>query len=426
MGVIPQKEYQLSIEAIISNCIAKTIDYELVTDRNLLKIKIPKARGFLYLILNEEISQLAIERKIDFLDYRYIEGYDAIWSQEHDVIECEVELPQRRFPFERIFQSNENVSEDGKLYIDTYLPDVKVELSEITNELNLLDLYKDTGRSLPFMKAERFDRRKKYSTSLKVTGLNINSHDKAKEIIETIFASICFQFDCKTNFPLMLAVERNYSRVKTDAYSTDNLELTIVNQKYDSEALSLYWYAQSALGMPLLQFLALYQVIEFYYPIYSELEAQKRVANTLKDPCFNSHSAKDIARIFNIVKSASSTRSELSQLECTFKECIDVSLLRDWLKSETKRDEYFNSKSAVKLSEYKINSKSDDDDLLRQVWQRFYNIRCRIVHTKGAEGELKVLHPQSREVKYLDYDIELANFLAHRVLISSSKPINFA
>lgn len=404
----------------------KAVEHERETSRNNLKIKIPKARGFSYVILNEGVAKLAVEREINFLDYRYIEGYSAIWSQEHDAIECEVELPHRSFPFERIFQNNENISSEGKLYIDTHLPDVKVELSEITNEFSFLYLYKDIGRSRPIIRAERFDSFRKDSVSLKVTGLNISNHDKAKEIIETIFASICFQFDCKTNLPLMLAFERSYSRVKTGTTLTDGLELTAVNQKYDNEALSLYWYAQSALSMPLLQFLALYQVIEFYYPIYSDLAAQKKVANVIKDPCFNSHSEKDIARIFNIVKSASSIRSELSQLESTFRECVDISLLRDWLKSNTKREEYFRSKNAAKLSEYKINSDSDDDVLLKQVFQRFYNLRCRIVHTKGAEGELDVLHPQSREVKYLDYDIELANFLAHRVLISSSKPINAA
>lgn len=416
----------MSIEIIALNCDEKSIEYDQLDIRNLLKIKIPKARGFSYLIINEEVAQLSVERDISFLDYRYVEGYEAIWSQEHDVIECEVELPHRNFPFERIFQGNENVRDDGKLYIDTHLSNVKVELSEVTNEFHLLDVYKDIGRFRPVMKAEQFDRRKKWSISLKVSGLNVSNHDKAKEVIETIFASICFQFDCKTNLPLMLAVERNYSRAKANVSTTEDIELTAVNQKYDKEALSLYWYAQSALGMPLLQFLALYQVVEFYYPIYSELAAQKKIANTIKDPCFNSHNKKDIARIFNIVKLASSIRSELSQLESTFKECVDVSLLREWLQSETKRDEYFRSKNALKLSEYKINSNSDDDDLLRQVWQRFYNIRCRIVHTKGAEGELEVLHPQSREVKYLDYDIELANFLVHRVLISSSKPINAA
>ncbi|MCB2387044.1 hypothetical protein [Thalassolituus alkanivorans] len=416
----------MSIEAISTNCATKSVEFEQEARGNILKIKIPKARGFEYLKLNEEIARLAIERELKFLDYRYIEGYEAIWSQEHDVVECEVELPQRGFPFERMFRNNEDVSENGKVYIETHIPDVKVELSEVTDEFHLLDEYKDTNRPRPIITVDRFDRRKGWFTSLKVTGMGVTNHDKAKEVIETIFASICFQFDCKTNLPLMLAVERNYSRVKTNRAATENFELTAVNQKYDSEALSLYWYAQSALGMPLLQYLALYQVIEFYYPIYSELAAQKKVANALKDPCFNSHNEKDIARIFNIVKTASSARSELSQLESTFKECIDASLLRDWLKSESEREEYFRSKNAVKLSEYKINSNSEDDELLRQVWQRFYNIRCRIVHTKGAEGELEVLHPQSKEVKFLEYDIQLANFLAHRVLISSSKPINVA
>lgn len=409
---------------ISTNCVSKSVKYEEVIEHNMLKIEIPKARGFTFVNLNEEIAQLAVERNINFLDYRYVDGYEAVWSQEHDVVECEVELPQRAFMFERIFRNNEDVSKTKKIHIDTHLPDIKVELSEVTDEFLFLNLYKDKGRPRSIMRVDRFDQRKSSYTSLKVTGMNVTNHDKAKEVIEVIFASICFQFDCKTNLPLMLAVERNYSRVKTDQISTENLELTSVNQKYDSEALSLYWYAQSAIGMPLLQYLALYQVIEFYYSIYSELEAQKKVANTLKDPCFNSHNEKDIARIFSIVKSASSSRSELSQLESTFKECVDVSLLRDWLKIDNKREEYFRSKNAVKLSEYKINSNSDDNDLLRQVWQRFYNIRCRIVHTKGAEGEWEVLHPQSKEVEYLEYDIELANFLAHRVLISSSKPIN--
>ena len=60
---------------------------------------------------------------------------------------------------------------------------------------------------------------------------------------------------------------------------------------------------------------------------------------------------------------------------------------------------------------------------MNQLLQRFYNIRCRIVHTKGAEGDLEVLHPQSKEVVYLEHEIELAKFLAHKVLIASSKPI---
>jgi len=177
----------LSIEIISTNCLTKSIECEQVTERNLLKIKIPKARAFKYITLNEGIAQFAVERNINFLDYRFIEGYEAIWSQEHDVIECEIELPQRGFVFDRIFRSNKDVSEAGKLIIDTHLTNVKVELSEVSYEFHLLDIYKDTARSRPMMDIERFDRRKNWATSLKITGVNVTSHDKAKEIIETIF-----------------------------------------------------------------------------------------------------------------------------------------------------------------------------------------------------------------------------------------------
>ncbi|HIF5676308.1 TPA: hypothetical protein ACX3DF_003021 [Vibrio parahaemolyticus] len=413
----------MSIQSIISICDENKIKYEHHSERGFLTVQIPKARGFSDVLVTEELANLAVERDIDFLSYKLIEGYEAIWSPKHDSIECEIELPHRGFPFERLFRQNQQAKDEGKLFIDTHIDNVKVELSEVTNEFNFIDLYKDTGRPRGMIRADRFDRRKSFSTSLKVTGLNVTSHDQALNIIKTMFSSICFQIDCKTDLPVMLATERSFSRISREKNTLEELQLTTVTQKYDSEALSLYWYAQSALGMPLLQYLALYQVVEFYYPIYSELAAQKKVANALKDPCFNHHSEKDVAKIFNIVKASTSTRSELSQLESTLKECVDASELRDWLKLDTKREEYFRSKNAVKLSEYKINSAADEDELLRQTWQRFYNIRCRIVHTKGAESELDVLHPQSREVKYLSHDIELANFIAHKVLISSSKPI---
>lgn len=413
----------MAIEDIIAVCNARKIKYEHHLERELLTVQVPKARSFTNILLTEELSSFAIDRDIDFLSYRLIDGYEAIWSQTHDCIECEIELPHRNFPFERIFRNNQQAIDDGKLLIPTHIIGVQVELSSVSDEFHFIDLYKDLGRPRYRMSLERFDQRKTYSTSLKVTGLNVTSHDQALNIIKTIFASICFQIDCKTDLPVMLATEKNFTRVNSSTNSMEVLDLATVNQKYDSEALSLYWYAQSALGMPLLQYLALYQVVEFYYPIYSELTAQKKVANTLKDPCFNSHSEKDVAKIFNIVKASTSARSELSQLESTIKECIDASDFRDWLMSDSKREEYFRSKNAVKLSEYKVNSNADSDDLLRQVWQRFYNIRCRIVHTKGAEGDLDVLHPQSREVKYLSYDIELANYVAHKVLIASSKPI---
>lgn len=409
-------------QEIINKCEQSSLSYELLEGLDILKIDIPKARKTTLVSLNNRYAEYILEHDIKFHDFKCIDGYEAIWSSVHDVIECEVELPHRGFQFSRIFKDNENLTEDGRLLIDTHLDGVQAEISEASNEFMIFELCKERGRPRTLYLIDRFDRVRSSTTTIKIHGCNIHHHDKALDIVETILASICFEFDCKTNVPLMLATEKAYSRGGSIQANKD-FSLDRVSQKYDSEALSLYWYAQSAIGMPLLRYLAFYQVVEFYYPIYSELAAQKKVGNILKDPCFNSHSTKDIAKIFSIVKAASSSRSELSQLEATIKECVDPNVLREWLTSDNKREEYFRSKNAVKLSTFKIVSNAEDDDLLSQMWQRFYNIRCRIVHTKGAEGDLEVLHPQSKEIKYLKHEIELAKFLAHKVLIASSKPL---
>jgi len=41
--------------------------------------------------------------------------------------------------------------------------------------------------------------------------------------------------------------------------------------------------------VPLLQFLAFYQVVEFYYPMFSEKDAIHRLKIILKDPRFDPH-----------------------------------------------------------------------------------------------------------------------------------------
>ncbi|HGF5079348.1 TPA: hypothetical protein ACVOZB_004407 [Vibrio diabolicus] len=408
-------------QELIDKCKQSSLTCEVIGEHGPIRVEIPKARKTVSLLLNTRFAEYILANDIKFYDYRCIEGYEAIWSPKYDVIECEVELPLRGFHFSRIFAENENVTEDGRLLIDTHLEGVQAEISQASNEFMIFELRKDRGRPRPPFPIDRLERYRASTTTLKIHGCGIQHHDKALEVIVTILAAICFEFDCKTNVPLMLAVEKTHP-LRTPVQANRNFTLAKVSQKYDNEALSLYWYAQSAIGMPLLQYLAFYQVVEFYYPIYSELAAQKKVGNLLKDPCFNCHSTKDIARVFNIVKSTSSSRSELSQLEATIRECVEPSVLRDWLVSDSKREEFFRSKNAAKLSRFKINSNVEDDDLLSQMWQRFYNIRCRIVHTKGAEGDLDVLHPQSKEIHYLDHDIELAKFLAHRVLIASSKP----
>lgn len=416
----------MSIEALKEICDENDVKYSTEDDpRRRFHIHIPKARNISRLAVNEEASGLLMEHASDFYKYRFVEGYEAIWSAEEGTVECEIQLPHGRFPLQRLLRQNSEPNYNESFAIPAFQDGVEIEISKGTNVFALFTLLRDQF----YRPLRNFDRIRDYSATIKISGLEISRHEEALSLVEKVCSSICFQIDCKTDLPVMLAFERKARSERKQSKSLEELELTAVEYSYDSEALSLYWYAQSAFGMPLLKYLALYQVVEFYYPVYSEIDAQKKIRNILKDPTFNAQSDKELAKVLNVVKynaSSGAFGNELSQLKTTVIECLDIGLLRNWLSESQEREDHFRSKHAKKLSEYVINSKLEDDALFEQVVQRFYNIRCRIVHTKGIEGNLDVLHPQAKELAYIDHDIDLANFIAHRVMISSSQSLNHA
>ncbi|EPF0941434.1 MULTISPECIES: hypothetical protein [Klebsiella] len=413
----------MSIESLKTICEQNNIKYSIDNDaRRSFNIQIPKGRSLSQLSINDEIAEKILNIAPDFYKYKFVDGYEAIWSSENGTLECEIQLPNGRLPLHRLFRQSFYSEESHIFSIPSNNEGVSIEISGQSNELALLTFLRD-----PFPRPLRaFERIKDFSLSIKISGLNISRHDHALDLVEKVCSAICFQIDCITNQPVMLGFERKARPLPKRSKSLEDIELAPIKYAYDKEALSLYWYAQSAYGMPLLKYLALYQVVEFYYPVYSEIAAQKKVRNILKTPNFNANNDKDLSKVMNIIKYNPSARAfgnELSQLKATILECLDIDSLREWLSFDKVREEHFRSPNAKKLSEHIINTKVEDDALLEQVVQRFYNIRCRIVHTKGLEGNLDVLHPQAKELAYIDYDVELANFITHKVMIASSHPI---
>ncbi|HHR6446494.1 hypothetical protein [Morganella psychrotolerans] len=413
----------MSIEDIKLICNEHGIKYSVgENSRKGFYIHIPKGRNVSILSVNDEAATKLLECAPDFFKYKFVEGYEALWSSENGTLECEIQLPHGRFPLQRLSRQNFDAGSNGTFSVPSHKEGVTIVISSASDVFVLCTQLRD-----PFYRPLRnFERIKEYTATIKISGLDISQHGQALDLVEKICSAICFQIDCKIEHPVMLGFERAVRSLRKRPRSVEELELSPIQYTYDTEALSLYWYAQSAFGMPLLKYLALYQVVEFYYPIYSEMAAQKKIRNVLKDPNFNANNDKDLAKVMNIIKFNSSSGAfgnELSQLKATIAECVDIESLRAWLTEEQERDEHFRSKNAKKLSGYVINSKVEDDTLLEQVVQRFYNIRCRIVHTKGIEGNLDVLHPQAKELAYIDHDIELANFITHKVMIASSQPL---
>jgi hypothetical protein len=205
-----------------------------------------------------------------------------------------------------------------------------------------------------------------------------------------------------------------------------NLDLEFPKVEFDEAPISLYWSAQSALGMPRIQFLEYYQVIEYYYPTYSREEARRRIRTILKDPTFRSDKDADIGKVLSVLSGTGrGFGDERSQLRATLNACLDPVDLRNFLTEDEERIQFFSTKQKG-LTDHKIPLADKNADLRTPVADLIYDIRCKIVHTKGEspEGEFELLLPFSKEVELLLYDIDLIHYLARNVLVAASAPLS--
>jgi len=179
--------------------------------------------------------------------------------------------------------------------------------------------------------------------------------------------------------------------------------------------------------MPLLQLLAFYQVVEFYFPIYSQSEAQRRLKAILKDPAFRGDRDPDIARLLASIQVSRSGafRDERAQLRATLMECTDPEPLHQFLERDEERKEFFQTKSKT-LPYHRLALANTSADLRGDVAERIYDIRCKIVHTKSdsRDGAVELLLPFSPAAEQLAFDIELVQYVAQQVVIASSTPLN--
>lgn len=258
---------------------------------------------------------------------------------------------------------------------------------------------------------------------LRIEGVGITEHDKALNLLEDLSNSLFMQVDFRFDLPLSLVRARfpHRRRVPRGRVDQDN-QLTYPRHLYEKIPSSLYWYARSAISMPLLQFLALYQCIEFFFPQFSRLETIQKIKNLLKDPSFNWSNDSDVNTILNATLEGrrGSLLDERKQLRATLQQCVDSAALRIFLNATDERKRYYGS-DYKRISEKRI-SLSDEGSVIEQTAERMYDIRCKVVHTKNLEGTEtdEIIVPFSKEADLMTDDVELIKFLARKVLIASS------
>lgn len=376
-------------------------------------------RSILISISNIRKAGIILEHK--FENYKFISGYNGICSYENEYIEVLINSLDKssiQKMYERLFNLD-----NSKNYINniSYENDTKLELAcnscESLNIAISISPISDIAKTL-------LGNIQDDSISLKISGLNITQQDQTVSYLEKYANSIFFQIDLVLGLPLTVQRIQTQEENILQQNKQTTLDIKYPVCQYDKEALSLYWYARSANRMPLLQYLAYYQVIEFYFSTYSQIKATRTIQNFMKTPGFNIHNDNDIIKVLNIAKSSFGRGfiTEIYQLEATLKECIQISLLKEFFEKNERLKSFLTTKKNKKLDLEPLDFNDNDEMLINSIAKRIYDVRCRIVHTKNENDfdNAKSIYPFTQEANLLNCEIELIHYVAKRVLVASS------
>ena len=362
-----------------------------------------------YLFDTEDIQKFL---SIPFEHISFLGDYSAVFFRDTQTIEAAIK--PMAGANSRFMQLIERTVRDSDERRTIYTP---VEISGICEGVNLKITIGHA--SLEFKVLDLIGGR---GISLRIEGVPVMFHDGALQFLERFADSLFFQIDSLYSTPLALLVRRGGLR-RVRRGKEEGANLAFPELEYDRAPMSLYFYGRGAKGLPLVQFLAFYQVLEFYYPICYQAEARRRVRGLLKDPSFRVDRDSDVTRVISALQSSSGFADERAMLRATIHECVDPHDLRRFLEQDEIAAEFYKKK-AKGLTDRKLPLENKGADLRDDVADRIYELRCKIVHTKSIRDDgYELLLPHSREAGMLSYDIDLIHYIARHTLIFSSTPL---
>ena len=346
---------------------------------------------------------------VEFEKYRLINGYYGISCKKDQTVEAFLEAALVTAPVKNVFEGA-NLELPVKLESDG----VTIEIGPPSKEL------------IALVGSSQLEVRGAEGTAVKITGVERMGSGASKAGLERYANALLFQFDTKVQQPLVLSRRQPVRLSFPITEASDGIDLVFPPSEFDHEPMALYWYGRGAHGLPLLEFFAYYQILEFYYDHYVDAEGRRRISQVLRDPGFSPHDDRQVARVLRAAgRGSGSRRNERDQLLTTIRGCVDAAEIRRYLSEDEDRKKFFAEKDQ-KLTEKTVNVGVSDTELLPQLADRIYDLRCKIVHTKeGGQGEgVKLLLPHSQEADRLKRDIDLLRLIARQAISAASKPIS--
>ncbi len=349
----------------------------------------------------EEANKLL---RTSFEQYRVVPGYGAIFSPSTGDIEARIRPVgmlgiRERPPLDQSYRLDGGSQHSGRT----------ITIGEGSPLLSMLV------------------RPRRRGLSILLQGFSARTPETAKKILDEVGSALMFELDIAYEVPLKIVPAQEFQPIlRSGKTRADSSPPSFPRNAYDPEPVALYMYGREARGMPLLEFLAYYQAVEFYFPRYSEAELRHRLEIIVKDPSFNPHRARDVGRLLGAVvgDGRRTINNERDQLKATIRACLQEDEIREFVGIHQRRVTFFADRRST-LTKCTIPLQDKTLDLRDAAANRVYDIRCKIVHTKDAagQGEIELLLPNSPEARTLGEDIALLRMIATRVLVASSREL---
>ena len=422
------KGFRDALKKIIVRCEKSNIEYEW--DRGFfeefnLNICVRKGAGKREIYLLDEAAANELLDS-DFEKYVFVEGYwEAICCYEKGYVEAKVSGIGRMADASKASILN-HVTGIGYNEVVNRIKggvDVRLELDEGGDKGVRVSIGKPSKTFLAMTSLIEGEE----ALSVRVEGLRITNNMEAADQLGRVTNSLFFELGRKRKVNLF--VSRHYEietavgekgwKVKEERES----KVGFPKFEYDKESIELYWHAVSAYRMPLLQYLAYYQILEYYFAKYSMLGAKGEISNCLKDPKFDVDDDNDITKIVTCVSGKLGRYvSENDLLRDTIRGCVSVDEVVSEVSSEPIK-EYFKKEYKI-VSQCRVSQGNKERDLREQLADRIYDIRCRIVHTKEDDKRGRIMPFTKEEVLLRRFDLPMIGTVANKVLIANSKKLS--
>ena len=436
------------LNKIANRCVPYGIDSILDHD------DVPHGPASIYLVWEEEgISTAQIvdgpharfAASVPFERYKEsFEGYRAMWSPTYRIVEYNVEPYDEE---DRVWSSRADYTENKETITRDVLQELGFDVDEDEDLKPNMRVILEAGDGVSVSVGPCSDEWAVWNDlvrnprqgepdgeavigrelTLRVEGVEVPDERRAGDILDRLGEAALFEIDVASGVGLRLRSMRGWHFVSQREDTPAPVPATRLNGEYDKKPMSLYRYGRSAMGsqMPLLAFLAFYQVLEYHFPAYSPSKKVEALREKLREIA-GEVKESDVDGVLSAIGTSKRRLfpEEKQQLMSTIARCVNPAELNGFLAGDEERAQFYGSDASLTLCKQTIPVGSTRGDHRNKVAQRIYEIRNRIVHTKSEHNELESpLFPFDPEVAVLEHDLALVRFLAQKTLIASARPI---